>query len=132
MKFEQKFNAYVKEKTIENWKFYLFSLILKPLFNNFVSTLNTSSKDDMERTFYEWQQKYCNLTQLRPSKFFTNTGRPVFSIGKRSFLMQINYLRHGAQRHINIIKLFRFKLEDFLKKCNQHIKYGLFRCDQFF
>ena len=67
-KFEQKFNAYVKEKTVENWKFYLFSLILKPLFDNFVSTLNTSSKEDMERTFYEWQQKYCNLTQLRPSK----------------------------------------------------------------
>ena len=67
-KFEQKFNAYVKEKTVENWKFYLFSLMLKPLFDNFVSTLNTSSKEDMERTFYEWQQKYCNLTQLRPSE----------------------------------------------------------------
>jgi hypothetical protein len=67
-KFEQKFNAYIKEKTIENWKFYLFSLILKPLFNNFLTTLNTSSKEDMERTFYEWQHKCCNLTQLRPSK----------------------------------------------------------------
>jgi hypothetical protein len=71
-KFEQKFNAYVKEKTVENWKFYLFSLILRPLFNNFVTTLNTSSKEDMERTFYEWQQKYCNLTQLRPSNIFKN------------------------------------------------------------
>jgi MAX-like protein X len=67
--FEQKFNQYVKDKTVENWKFYLFSLILRPLFDNFVTTLNTSSKEDMERTFYEWQQRYCNLTQLRPSKF---------------------------------------------------------------
>ena len=67
--FEQKFNAYVKEKTVENWKFYLFSLILKPLFDNFVTTINTASKEDMERTFYDWQQKYCNLTQLRPSMF---------------------------------------------------------------
>jgi MAX-like protein X len=65
-KLEQKFNAYVKAKTVENWRFYLFSLILRPLFENFVTTLNTSSKEDMERTFYEWQQKYCNLTQLRP------------------------------------------------------------------
>jgi hypothetical protein len=69
-KFEQKFNQYVKEKTVDNWKFYLFSLILKPLFDNFVTNLNTSSKEDMERTFYEWQQKYCNLIQLRPSKLF--------------------------------------------------------------
>ena len=68
--FEQKFNAYVKERTVDNWKFYLFSLILKPLYDNFLATLNTSSRDDMERTFYEWQHKYCSLTQLRPSKSF--------------------------------------------------------------
>jgi MAX-like protein X len=69
-KFEQKFNAYVKERTIDNWKFYLFSLILKPLFDNFINTINTSSKEDMDRTFYEWQHKYCNLPQLRPRMFF--------------------------------------------------------------
>ena len=67
-KFEQKFREYVKEKTMDNWKFYLFSLILKPLFDNFVVTLNTSSMENMERTFKEWQEKYCHLVQLRPSK----------------------------------------------------------------
>lgn len=66
--FEKKFRTYVQEKTVENWKFYLFSLILKPLFSNFIQTLNTSSKEDTERTFYEWQDKHCNLVQLRPSK----------------------------------------------------------------
>ena len=66
-KFEQKFKAYVKERTIENWKFYLFSLVLKPLFDNFITTLNTSSREDMESTFYEWQEKCCNLIHLRPS-----------------------------------------------------------------
>lgn len=65
-RFEQKFSAYIKEKTLENWKFYLFSLILKPLFETFLTSVNTSSKEDMERTFNEWQQKCCNLTQLRP------------------------------------------------------------------
>ena len=64
--FEQKFNSYVKEKTMSNWKFYLFSLILKPLFDNFITSVNTSSKEDMEKTFHEWQQKYCSLAQLRP------------------------------------------------------------------
>lgn len=64
--FEKKFRTYVQEKTVENWKFYLFSAIIKPLYDNFVTTLNTSSREDMERTFYEWQDKYCNLVQLRP------------------------------------------------------------------
>jgi len=65
-KFEQKFKSYVKERTVDNWRFYLFSIILKPLFDTFLKTLNTSSKEDMERTFYEWQDKFCNLIQLRP------------------------------------------------------------------
>lgn len=64
--FEKKFRTYVQEKTVENWKFYLFSIILNPLFSNFIQTLNTSSKEDTERTFYEWQEKHCNLVQLRP------------------------------------------------------------------
>ncbi len=71
-KFDQKFKAYVKERTVDNWRFYLFSIILKPLFDNFIKTLNTSSKQDMERTFYEWQDKFCNLIQLRPSKTIYN------------------------------------------------------------
>jgi MAX-like protein X len=69
-KFEQKFNNYVKEKTLENWKFYLFSIFLKPLFDNFINNVNTSSKENIEKTFYEWQEKHCNLTQLRPSNEF--------------------------------------------------------------
>lgn len=64
--FEQKFNAHVKEKAMVNWKYYLFSLILKPLFDNFIQTVNTSSKEDMERTFLDWQVNFCNLAQLRP------------------------------------------------------------------
>ena len=68
--FEQKFKAYVKEKTVENWKFYLFSLILRPLFENFVATINTSCKEELERTFCEWQEKFCTLIQLRPSGCF--------------------------------------------------------------
>lgn len=63
---EQKFTSFVKERTIENWRFYIFSLILKPLFETFLSSVTTSSKEDMERTFTQWQQKSCSLTQLRP------------------------------------------------------------------
>ncbi|RMZ95625.1 MLX-interacting -like isoform X2 [Brachionus plicatilis] len=64
--FEQKFYAHAKDKAMVNWKFYLFSLILKPLFDSFIQTVNTSCKEDMERTFQEWQAKFCSLAQLRP------------------------------------------------------------------
>ncbi len=65
---EKKFRSWVEERTAQNWKFYLFSLIIRPLFENFVGMLNTSSKEEMEKTFLEWQEKYCSLVQLRPSK----------------------------------------------------------------
>ena len=66
--FEKKLRSYVQERTVENWKFYLFSLIVGPLFNSFVQTLNTSSKEETERSFCEWQEKQCSLIQLRPSE----------------------------------------------------------------
>lgn len=65
-RFEQKFTSYIKEKTMENWRFYIFSLILQPLFQTFLSNVTTSSKEDMELSFNQWQQKSCNLTQIRP------------------------------------------------------------------
>lgn len=69
-KFEQRFSTYVREKTLENWKFYMFSLFLRPLFDTFVNSINTSSKETIDESFYDWQQKHCNLVQLRPSKYF--------------------------------------------------------------
>ena len=67
-KFKQKYNAYVQQRTVDNWKFYIFSMILKPLFDNYVDNVNTASKEDLERSVLEWQNRYCNLTNLRPRK----------------------------------------------------------------
>jgi MAX-like protein X len=67
-RFKQKFNSYCQQRISENWKFYPFSLILKPLFDNFVSTVNTSSLETLESSTNEWRNRYCNLSQLRPSK----------------------------------------------------------------
>lgn len=67
--FEKKFNAYIRERTMSDWRFYLFSFVVKPLFDSFIVTVNTASREDMEKTFNDWINKYCNLAQLRPSKF---------------------------------------------------------------
>ena len=67
-KFRQKFSAYVQERTVENWKFYLFSMIMKPLFETYVENVNTSSREDLEQSVVDWQSRYCNLGTLRPCK----------------------------------------------------------------
>lgn len=72
-KFRQKYNAYVQARTVQNWKFYLFSLILKPLFETYVGNVSTSSADDLERSVIDWQAHYLNLQQIRPRKSCFNT-----------------------------------------------------------
>jgi MAX-like protein X len=67
-KFRQKFNAYVQERTVENWKFYIFSTIMKPMFENYIQNVNTDSKEELENSVLEWHSQYCNLSQLRPRK----------------------------------------------------------------
>lgn len=69
-KFRQKFNAYVQERTIENWKFYIFSTVMKPLFENYIESINTVSKEELEHSVMHWHSQYCNLTNLRPCKNF--------------------------------------------------------------
>ncbi len=67
-KFQQKFASYVQQRTIENWKFYIFSMVLKPLFDSYVSSVNTSSNEQLENSINDWQNKHCNLSQMRRSK----------------------------------------------------------------
>lgn len=62
----QKFDDFVKERSTQNWKFYIFSTILKPLFDNYIENVNITSNNDLERLLLEWQNRHCNLSQLRP------------------------------------------------------------------
>jgi hypothetical protein len=69
-KFDKKFDSLVKERTIENWKFYLFSLIIKPIFNSYANIINNAkTNEEIELKFNEWQQRYCTLPIIRRSKF---------------------------------------------------------------
>ncbi len=64
----KKFDDFVKERSTQNWKFYIFSTVLKPLFDNYIENVNITSNNDLERLLLEWQNRHCNLSQLRPSK----------------------------------------------------------------
>ena len=64
----QKFDAFVKERSTKNWKFYIFSTILKPLFDNYIENVNIASNEQLESLLIEWQTCHFNLNKLRPRK----------------------------------------------------------------
>lgn len=65
-KMQEMFDEYVRSRTLEDWKFWIFSLLFRPLlasFNNFVST---SSREDLYRSTLNWIEQHCTLVDLRP------------------------------------------------------------------
>ncbi|KAJ1074109.1 hypothetical protein K5549_017578, partial [Capra hircus] len=60
------FDEYVKSRTLQNWKFWIFSVIIKPLFESFKGVVSTSSLDELHRTALSWLDEHCSLPILRP------------------------------------------------------------------
>ncbi|XP_037673174.1 MLX-interacting protein [Choloepus didactylus] len=60
------FDEYVKSRTLQNWKFWIFSIIIKPLFESFKGIVSTSSLEDLHRTALSWLDQHCSLPVLRP------------------------------------------------------------------
>ncbi|XP_054450368.1 MLX-interacting protein [Pteronotus mesoamericanus] len=65
------FDEYVKSRTLQNWKFWIFSVIIKPLFESFKGTVSTSSLEDLHRTALSWLDQHCSLPVLRPTVLTT-------------------------------------------------------------
>ncbi|XP_020345599.1 MLX-interacting protein isoform X1 [Oncorhynchus kisutch] len=62
----EKFDEYVKSRTLQNWKFWIFSIIIKPLFESFNGTVSTTSKGELCETTLQWLDCHCSLPVLRP------------------------------------------------------------------
>lgn len=60
------FDEYVKSRTLQNWKFWIFSIIIKPLFESFRGVVSTSSLEELHRTTLSWLDQHCSLPILRP------------------------------------------------------------------
>nr|KAF6282509.1 MLX interacting protein [Myotis myotis] len=60
------FDEYVKSRTLQNWKFWIFSIIIKPLFESFKGMVSTSSLEELHRTALSWLDQRCSLPKLRP------------------------------------------------------------------
>ncbi|KAG8514985.1 MLX-interacting protein [Galemys pyrenaicus] len=61
------FDEYVKSRTLQNWKFWIFSIIIKPLFESFRGTVSTGSLEELHRTALAWLEQHCALPVLRPT-----------------------------------------------------------------
>ncbi|XP_037536308.1 MLX-interacting protein [Nematolebias whitei] len=63
---QDKFSDYVKTRTLQNWKFWIFSIIIKPLFESFNGMVSTTSKAELYQTTLQWLDDHCSLPVLRP------------------------------------------------------------------
>ncbi|XP_015255954.1 PREDICTED: carbohydrate-responsive element-binding protein-like isoform X2 [Cyprinodon variegatus] len=62
----QKFREYVRAQTLQNWKFWIFSIIIEPLFESYNGMVSTASAEDLCRSTLSWLDQHCALPALRP------------------------------------------------------------------
>ncbi|NWZ53897.1 MLXPL protein, partial [Haliaeetus albicilla] len=61
------FNEYVRSSTLQNWKFWIFSIIIRPLFESFNGMVSTASMESLTQTSLAWLDQHCSLPALRPT-----------------------------------------------------------------
>ncbi|XP_006859900.1 PREDICTED: carbohydrate-responsive element-binding protein [Chrysochloris asiatica] len=61
------FDEYVKTRTLHNWKFWVFSILIRPLFESFNGMVSTASLQSLRQTSLSWLDQYCSLPVLRPT-----------------------------------------------------------------
>ncbi|XP_026575095.1 MLX-interacting protein [Pseudonaja textilis] len=61
-----KFEEYVRNRSQQNLKFWIFSAIIEPLFETFNEMVSTTSLQELNRTAFLWLDKHCSLPVLRP------------------------------------------------------------------
>ncbi|CAF1120674.1 unnamed protein product [Adineta ricciae] len=76
------YQAYVADRTRNNWLFYPFSLILRHLFDSFQNTVTCDSTDKFLRSINEWKTHSMTLVQLRQA-----ASQAVMDIGQRTSLI---------------------------------------------
>ncbi|XP_053135557.1 MLX-interacting protein isoform X2 [Hemicordylus capensis] len=60
------FDEYVRNRTLQNWKFWIFSIIINPLFETFNGMVSTTSLEELHQTALVWVDQHCSLPVLRP------------------------------------------------------------------
>nr|CAD7444969.1 unnamed protein product [Timema bartmani] len=66
-KMKEMFDEYVRVRTLENWKFWIFSILFEPLLVSFNQMVSTASLEDLFRSTLLWVEQHCSLVNLRPA-----------------------------------------------------------------
>lgn len=61
------FEDYVRARTLQNWKFWIFSFLLEPLLESYNQTVSKAGLDEMCKTVLVWVEQNCSLPVLRPA-----------------------------------------------------------------
>ncbi|XP_004705682.1 carbohydrate-responsive element-binding protein isoform X1 [Echinops telfairi] len=61
------FDNYVRTRTLHNWKFWVFSILIRPLFESFNGMVSTASLQSLRQTSLAWLDQHCSLPTLRPT-----------------------------------------------------------------
>ncbi|XP_066467575.1 MLX-interacting protein-like [Tiliqua scincoides] len=63
----QLYEEYVRQRTLENWRFWLFSRVIKPLFDSYTRTVSTGNTKEFCQSVMSWLEQHCSLPILRPA-----------------------------------------------------------------
>ncbi|XP_028396739.1 MLX-interacting protein-like [Dendronephthya gigantea] len=61
------FNRHIQDRTQQNPKFWIFSVLMRPIFESYNTTVTTGSQDEFCKTVLKWLNESCCLPKLRPS-----------------------------------------------------------------
>ncbi|XP_078514219.1 MLX-interacting protein-like [Lissotriton helveticus] len=63
----QLYENYVRIRTLDNWKFWLFSIIFRPLFETYQEAVSSTSPEEFRPSVLAWLRQRCALPVLRPA-----------------------------------------------------------------
>ncbi|KAM9148500.1 MLX-interacting protein-like isoform 1-T1 [Pangshura tecta] len=63
----QLYDDYVRQRTLQNWRFWLFSILIKPLFESYRGAVSTHSAKEFCQSVLGWLEQHCALPMLRPA-----------------------------------------------------------------
>ncbi|XP_064620049.1 carbohydrate-responsive element-binding protein-like isoform X2 [Lineus longissimus] len=58
---------YIRNRTMQNWKFWIFITIFRDLFASFNNMVSTATVEELCRTCLAWLDQHCSLVALRPA-----------------------------------------------------------------
>lgn len=59
------FDEYITKRTKENWKFFFFSYLIRPLFESYNKMVSTETMQNFQDAVHHWREAMLSLTSLR-------------------------------------------------------------------